>query len=134
MKKKEKVWKKKGPYTNRDSHVFEGEKNDMPSVTQPDMTLSLRELVKRHVRGGEVPTFTGVYDDLESFEGEDLSKFDRVQLAMYTRNLQAEVERAEEYLKYQKAQKKAAEKVLDEKDKKPSNPGTEGEAERSAAE
>lgn len=42
------------------------EKNDLPSETQPDMTMSLQELLERHVRGLDVPQFPGNFEE----EGE----------------------------------------------------------------
>lgn len=42
---------------------FVGEVNTEPSMTQPDMTMSLQELLERHTRGLEVPMYEGVYDD-----------------------------------------------------------------------
>lgn len=48
------------------NHREEGpdtETNTLPSETQPDMTLSLKDLLERHVRGLEVPQFQGQYED-----------------------------------------------------------------------
>lgn len=35
--------------------------NNLPSQTQPDMTMSLEQLLVRHTRGQEVPTFEAIY-------------------------------------------------------------------------
>jgi len=40
-----------------------GEVNNLPSLTVPDQTLSLRELVARFTRGQNVATFEPVFDD-----------------------------------------------------------------------
>lgn len=40
-----------------------GEINDEPSLTVPGMTLSLEELLRRHVRGEHVSVFTPVFSE-----------------------------------------------------------------------
>lgn len=46
-------------------HKIQGESNSGVSQTQPDMTMSLSELLRRHSQGREIPTFEATY------EGED---------------------------------------------------------------
>lgn len=59
-----------------------GEINTMPSETQPDMTLSLAELIERHVRGLEIPQFVGQYQDIsdETTYGHDMDLSEIYQL------------------------------------------------------
>ena len=54
------------------------EVNNAPSETVPEMTLSLKELLKRYTRGGEVATLNPVYqENSEEFdENPDLMKLD----------------------------------------------------------
>lgn len=46
-------------------HKVQGESNSGVSQTQPDMTMSLAELLRRHSQGRDIPTFEA------SYEGED---------------------------------------------------------------
>lgn len=39
------------------------EVNTLPSETQPDMTMSLQQLLERHTKGYDVPLFEGTYQD-----------------------------------------------------------------------
>lgn len=58
--------------------------NRLPSSTVPDMSLSLRDLLDRHARGGKVKTFEPVYADETSSIPvglENLDKFDRWSLS-----------------------------------------------------
>lgn len=55
-----------------------GEKNNGISKTTPDMTLSMREMVRRHTKGlhidgGRVPIFNGPDDDLPDLNTLDLA-------------------------------------------------------------
>jgi hypothetical protein len=100
-----------------------GEKNDGVSMTRPSQTLTLSELLHRQTQGGDVPLFTGVYDDVESFTEEDLSKFDKVQLAQYAMTLAEEKKEAEEYLKFLKAQEKENKKEIEQKEKEQESTG-----------
>lgn len=53
------------------------EKNTLPSETEPDMTLSLRELLDRYAKGLPVTIREGIYTDTE----EDDSDFDHLDIA-----------------------------------------------------
>lgn len=58
-----------------------------PSLTVPDMSLSLRQLLDRHKSGGNVKTFSPVYTDgfdLLPDGFERMSKVDRAQLLLDT--------------------------------------------------
>lgn len=39
------------------------EVNTLPSETQPDMTMSLQQLLERHTKGYDVPLFEGTFQD-----------------------------------------------------------------------
>lgn len=55
-----------------------GEAPTGPGVTVPGMTLSLGDLLKRYVRGGQVTTFTPVYTDDEMIP-DDLERMDEIE-------------------------------------------------------
>lgn len=68
-----------------DGTLILGEVNNSPSLTVPNMTLSLEDLIKRYVRGDDVTVFEGVFtgdDDL--FDGvERMDSLDRLDLARH---------------------------------------------------
>ena len=58
--------------------------SEKPSLTVPDMTLSLKELIERYVRTGQAEVFNGVYtgEDTDIPDGfEYLTEQDRMDLA-----------------------------------------------------
>lgn len=57
------------------------EKPSGPSMTVPNMTLGLVELVQRYTRGFELPIQKGTYDDSEFGDIEKMDVFDRLELA-----------------------------------------------------
>lgn len=63
-----------------------GEINNEPSETVPDMTMSLSEILKRYTRGGEVATFTPVYQNHDDFdenpEFEKMDATEKLQMAL----------------------------------------------------
>lgn len=60
----------------------EAEKFTLPSMTVPDMSLSVRDLFDRHKNGGRVTTFTPVYADESVPAGlERMDMIDRAGLA-----------------------------------------------------
>lgn len=69
-----------------------GEKNDKPSKTVPGMTLSLRELLDRYIKGGSVEVFNGVYDSTAPENIERLDPMERLDLA---RNLKGAIDDAQ---------------------------------------
>lgn len=69
---------------------IKAEKNDQPSETQPDMTLSLKEMVYRHHNGQHVPQFRVEYAENE----EELINFktlDIVEQQIYREQIQEEI-------------------------------------------
>lgn len=56
-----------------------GETSNLPSLTIPDQTMTIRELIERHVRGlpldeGKIPIYNGEEDDLPDLRTLDLSE------------------------------------------------------------
>lgn len=93
------------------------EVNDLPSMTVPDQSMTVREMIDRHVRGipfeaGKVPVYNG---DDDFFDGQDFSKMeltDRMDL------LEAQKQQVKDLStnltkQQRKAAKKAAEAVKD---------------------
>lgn len=81
---------------------IKGEKDFGPSKTIPDMTLSVEQLIKRHLRGEEVATYSGIYllKNEEDFTGiipswETMSRIERVEyareLTQYIKNKRTEL-------------------------------------------
>jgi hypothetical protein len=60
-----------------------GERNVLPSLTVPGMTLSLRELLDKYVRGENVSMFEPIYSDDGSIPDdlERLSPTERIDMA-----------------------------------------------------
>lgn len=70
------------------SEDFKGEVNKLPTVTVPDMTMSLKEILKRYTRGGEIATLTPVYQQGEDFdENPDISKMDATEKLQYAKDI-----------------------------------------------
>lgn len=65
-------------WANYDPNNVKGEINNSPSLTVPGMTLSLKQLLERFVRGESVTTFQPVYlgDDSDM---PDLSRMDTIE-------------------------------------------------------
>jgi hypothetical protein len=64
-----------------------GEVFNLPSMTVPDMHTSLRELIDRHLRGGNVKVFQGTNvspDSMIPVGLERMSSIDRAELAQRT--------------------------------------------------
>lgn len=69
-------WQEEGPNT---------EKNTLPSETQPDMAMSLQDLLERHVRGLDVPYFEGQYQNEEDDFIPEPGTLDMVDFLMLAR-------------------------------------------------
>jgi len=61
--------------------------NTFPSQTVPGMTLSLRELVNRYVRGESVPVFTPQYNADDDIIPHDLERMDVQDKLMFAKDL-----------------------------------------------
>lgn len=53
--------------------------HDLPSLTVPDQTLSMRELIERHTRGLDVRQYTHVYDSQLDGDYPEISKMDKIE-------------------------------------------------------
>lgn len=63
------------------------ESNSGVSLTVPDMTLSLRDLLNRHNSGGKVKTFEGVYVPPDSAIPLNLERMDKIERAQLGKDL-----------------------------------------------
>lgn len=81
---------------------FEGDKTPQwgVSLTVPDMTMSLKELVDRHTRGLEVPQYQPVYNGYELIP--DHRMMDLEEVNQLKKSLQSEISEHEENLKIAK--------------------------------
>lgn len=66
---------------------------NLPSLTVPDQTLSLKELIQRHASGREVTALVGSYQETGDYDHllahiEGMSEIDRIE---YSRKLKKEV-------------------------------------------
>lgn len=94
-----------------------GEPNGRPSKTVPGMTLSIKELVKRYIRGEAVEVFEAQYDgDSDLPDITRMTEQDRLDLA---RKLKQDAKEAEAFLAYKNKPQKAEQDV-------PDSPPTEG--------
>ncbi|AXL15370.1 hypothetical protein [Microviridae sp.] len=94
--------------------------NKQPSLTMPDMVLSLDELIKRHTRGQEIPILSPQYQYAETGENlmpelpdvdfDSLDKVGKLQLAAEIRERIAVHQK-----KLEKAQKAHKQKLAQEK-------------------
>jgi len=71
-------------YVNRSNFVpSQGEVNNKPSLTVPNQSISLREMLNRHLNGGAVKQYEGAYlqpDNPIPVGFESLSKIDNAQM------------------------------------------------------
>lgn len=91
----------------------------IPSLTVPDETLTVKQIMQKHVRGqriAEEMMKTPVFDDQADFDSHDLSKvegmdlFEREELMEANKQKIADLKEKEKlFLEKQKKQKKAAE-------------------------
>lgn len=61
----------------------------LPSLTMPDMTLSIQQYLERHAQGLSVPVSQGVYTDLDL---SALDRMDRFELIDFRRRLADSIE------------------------------------------
>lgn len=55
-------------------HAMEGEINNDPSDTIPGQSYSIKELLQRALRGQEIPSYRGDYDDEPSLDHDPLNQ------------------------------------------------------------
>lgn len=55
-------------------HSLQGEMNDLPSETIPGQSYSIKELLQRALRGQEIPSYRGDYDEDPSLESDPLNQ------------------------------------------------------------
>lgn len=104
--------KKKLVNTWRDYPGPQKEKFTLPSLTIPDQTLSLKDLLSRYVRGADVPVFEPVFIDDDSGVPINLEKMTKQEKIDLARAAKADVQKMQAEL-----QKKQAEKVSDAEEK-----------------
>lgn len=61
---------------------FRGEVNNLPSLTVPDMTMTLEQLLQRYTRGEQVATFTPVFNGDDDFlpDVDRMTTMDKIDL------------------------------------------------------
>lgn len=94
-----------------------GEKNEKPSATVPDMSLSIREILDRYARGIPMNVKKGKYDEEEeddAFYSIDVSNLDLAEKEELARQAKAEVDRLRKVLN----DKAAAKRLKDEREAK----------------
>lgn len=115
--------KKVRNWFNQLTNRSEEEVTTMPSKTEPEKVLSLRELVARHTRGQHVTIFNPSYQEDEEFDQAlaDLGKFDEMEKQEYLKSLQeaidnetAKLKDTQERIKKQKEHKKEALRIQKE--------------------
>lgn len=99
------------------------ELNTQKSETVPDMTMSLSELLQRHTRGQEIPTFEGTYNDdyipdidrLDLTEIQEMSEFHQMTLNEAIENAAKESTETKKQLteKKQKEDEEAAKRAAE---------------------
>lgn len=90
----------------------DGEVNSLPSLTQPEMTMSLKELLNRYTRGGQVATFTPVYQDHEDFDDSpELEKMDAPEKLQYALDIKMGIKQKQRQMAEEKLRKQEAQKI-----------------------
>lgn len=70
-----------------------GEKNTLPSKTQPDEVMSIKEMIIRHARGLPIHANEGVYLPEEIGYIPDIKTLDLTEIAEYRDQYQQSIER-----------------------------------------
>jgi hypothetical protein len=78
-------------FANFTSVMKWGENFTQPSKTVPNMTLSLKELLERYVRGQDVSIFEGSYD-ADQEDMPDVSRMDQMERLDLARNIRAQID------------------------------------------
>lgn len=114
------------------------EVNEEASMTEPDMTLTLQELLEKHTRGLEVPTYSGSYqDESDDFIPDplslDLADISAMQAAnaAYIADLQSALASQEAEIKAAKQPKKESAEGDDSSPKQPATKEQKNEGEAS---
>lgn len=112
-------------WANYDPTAHIGEVNNLPSLTVPGMTLGLKELLQRFVRGDNVTTFQPSYlgDDSDMPDVSRMNTMERIEMA-------AEIKQAIKRHQYQSNAKPSGSPIVE--DPKPS-PGAEPPVDAPAA-
>lgn len=88
---------------NAEEFVYKGEVNNQPSLTIPDQTLPLKDLIDRFTRGLPVTTFKPVYDEDNSLP--DPRKMDIAEYNDMRKNVALELKSIQEKQKEQEIQR-----------------------------
>lgn len=88
---------------NAEDFPYNGEKNYQPSLTIPDQTLPLRELIDRFTRGLPVTSFKPVYDEDNSLP--DPRKMDLAEYNEMRKNVAIELKNITEKQKQEELQR-----------------------------
>lgn len=117
----------------------EGEVNNLPSMTVPDMVLSLQELISKHTQGVPVPTFQGYYENDQESDDDfdvmpDLNRMDMTEIEemrdLVNANVDALKADVEDYKRRLAESEKASAESAPPREASP----TKEDAQRSAAE
>ena len=101
-------------------HDRDGENNTLPSLTQPDQTMSLREMILRYSRGQSVPTFKPVYDGEEDMP--DISRMSKIELQELRQDVLGEIQYQRYELKRKNELAAATTETKAAKESKPAAP------------
>lgn len=100
--------------TRRNYEPYAGSINELPSLTVPDLSLSMREILQRFTRGQAIPA--GVVREDAVYLGEqetlDFERMDKQDLIEYSKEL------AEEAKEARSRMKKRADDFKEEEEKK----------------
>lgn len=103
---------------NYDYKAHPGEVNNEPSVTIPEQTMSLKEILARHARGlpttGREPIYHGDEDYLPDFKKMDLAEIQeyKEQLREHTEKVQAQYDTEQKELTAKRAKAAADQQSL----------------------
>lgn len=96
---------------NQQHFPIKGEKNTLPSMTVPDQTMSVKEILQRYAKGlplggAKVPMYEEDYDEDNTDILPDPKTLDLAELEEFSKQAKSELEEIKE-----KANKKAKEKA-----------------------
>ncbi|WNK14130.1 MAG: hypothetical protein [Microvirus sp.] len=91
---------------NRDKHEERGEINNMPSLTIPDQTLSIPELIKRYANGQSLGGQVKIpqYEENDILNGRPFASFDLSEQHDIVRNAKNEYQETIDRLRNNKKQ------------------------------
>lgn len=114
----EKVFKINNMFTYEESQNSYEPISDKPSLVIPDLSLTIRELVERFIRGQDIAIRASLPQEFDHVSGEelelhDITKLDKIERIQLAREIDAKIENTQMELKELRKRKNVAKALKD---------------------